>query len=73
MKYQVSGLVTVSCNTTVEADSKEEALEIGKKRALADLCHNPHVEDADECFQMEADGSPTEFTVDYYDDEEDDY
>ena len=74
MKYLVSGVVTVSCNTVVEAKSKKKALEITRCRDLADLCHRPYVEDFDESFHIETDGDVKEFTVDIWDDEdEDDY
>ena len=70
-KYQVSGLVTVSCNTVIEANSKEEALELAGFRELSDLCHGPHIEDINEAFHIEADGQPKELTVDDYYDEDD--
>lgn len=73
MKFQVSGLVTVSCYTVVEADSKEEALDIAKNRDIANLCHGPHIEDIDECFHIETDGEAKELCVDLWDGDEDDY
>lgn len=33
MKYEITGQMTVSCWTVVEAESKEEALKIAKERA----------------------------------------
>jgi hypothetical protein len=73
MKYQVSGLVTVSCTTVVEAKNEKEALEMAQQRDIASLCHGPYIEDIDECFHIETDGDAKELTVDGPYDDEDDY
>jgi hypothetical protein len=63
MKYIVSGMMSVSCWTEVEADSKEEALEIAKQREASGMCYNPFTEEVDEEFHFSNDGVPIELTV----------
>lgn len=38
-KYFVTGVVTISVNTGVEADSAEEAKEKANERSIMSLCH----------------------------------
>lgn len=61
-KYLVSGLVTVSCVTIVEAENEEEALKIAKKRQLADIDISGSCE-IDEYFHMDTDGIPYDFNT----------
>ncbi len=70
MKYTVSGLVTVSCHTVVEAESAEEAMEIAERRDVASLCYGPYVEDIDEAFHISTDGEARELCVEGYEDYE---
>lgn len=56
MKFEVRGLVLVSCATIVEAKNERQAKKIAKSRGLAELCHQPFIEDKDECFQVEVEG-----------------
>lgn len=58
MKYTINGTVTVSCFTTVDADSEEEARAIAKARPLAELCHMPFSDDHDEAWHLDTDGDP---------------
>ena len=57
MKYMVHGLITVSCWTEVEANSKAEALEIAASRDMAEH----HIDGSypqDECWHFDNDGEP---------------
>jgi len=63
MKYIVSGSLTVSCWTEVEADSKEDALDIAMNRDTGTLCHSALYPEVDECFHFEDDGMPFNLTV----------
>jgi hypothetical protein len=58
MKFTINGRVTVSCFTTVEADTEEEARAIAAERELAGLCHMPFDADHDEAWHIETDGEP---------------
>lgn len=51
MKYLISGSITISMHTEVEADSKTEALQIAALRELCSLS-NPymHGETAEDCW-----------------------
>lgn len=62
-KFTVCGLVTVSCYTVVEADTKEAAISIAEERQLADLCAFPFGDQVDEAWHVETDGSPVELRV----------
>lgn len=55
--YNVSGTVTVSCFTEVEADSPEEAIRIAASRSIADI-HIDGSYELSECFHIDADGEP---------------
>lgn len=60
--FKISGLVTVSCYTEVEAESAAAALEIAASRQIADF----HIDGSytiDECFHIEADGTPRELRI----------
>lgn len=39
MKYRLSGIVTISILTEVEADTEQEAIRIAEERGLVSLCH----------------------------------
>lgn len=57
MKFQVSAVVTVSCFTEVEADTKEEAIKIAMERSMAEV----HVDGSyplDETWHIDVDGEP---------------
>ena len=62
-KFTINGQLTVSCWTVVEAETKEEALEISEDREVADLCYNPFYSGADEAWHFEIDGMPQKVTV----------
>lgn len=64
-KFNVSGRVTVSAWTTVEADSAEQAREIAEQRGMAQLVHQALYPDDDESWHIETDGEPevTEVTL----------
>ncbi len=64
MKYTVSGFLTVSCCTEVEANSKSEALEIAEEREVAELCCNPFIGTDDEVWHFGNDGVPQKTKVD---------
>lgn len=57
MKYMVSGHVTVSCHTMVEADSPEQAKEIAEERQLAGLTIQAFTGDDNESWHAEMDGA----------------
>lgn len=63
MKYNISGLVTVSCYTVIEADSEEEALKIAASRDIAEFNIDGSYE-VEECFHIENDGMPYDLSVD---------
>ena len=63
MKYKISGQMTVSCWTEVEANSEEEAIEIAQERDPANLCHLPFSEESDEAWHFDNDGEPSEFHI----------
>lgn len=60
--YQVCGKVTVSCWTTVEARSPEEAIAKAQGHEMAEFqidgCYPE-----DECWHMDSDGAPSELVV----------
>lgn len=56
--FIVSGSVTVSCYTKVEAENIEEAKEIAETRGLSNLCHMPFEDGEDESWHIEMDGEP---------------
>ena len=58
MKFNINGRVTVSCFTTVEANTEEEAREIAAGRGLAGLCHMPFDAESDEAWHLDTDGEP---------------
>lgn len=62
-KYAVSGTVTVSCWTEVEAESKVEALEIAENRDLAEF-HIDGTYDVKSCFMLDNDGRPDDLKID---------
>lgn len=57
--FTVSGTVTVSCWTVVEAATETEAKEIAAEREVAGLCHMPFDAPDDEAWHIETDGDPT--------------
>ena len=65
--YTVSAVVTVSLFTKVNANSKQEAIEIAESRGLQGLCHQcassrePHEEWS---LSGELDGEPCDISVD---------
>lgn len=60
--YYITGKVTVSCWTTVEADSEEEALEIAKNRELAGFEISGSYPEND-CFHLDNDGIPYDLSI----------
>lgn len=60
MRFRISGTVTISCFTEVEADSVAQALEIAEERDMARLSHNACQADDRECWCIDAelDGTP---------------
>lgn len=60
--YKISGLVTISCYTEVEASSEKNALEQAYKRDVADF-HIDGSYPVDECFHIEPDGTPYDLRV----------
>ena len=56
-KYRVSGTVTVSCWTFVEAETEADALKTAARRDVADIHIDGTYEDT-ECFHIETDGEP---------------
>lgn len=63
MKFNIGGLVTVSCYTVVEAETEDEALKIAKSRDVAQFSIDGSW-DIEECFHIEADGIPYDLSVD---------
>lgn len=57
MEFMISGQVTVSCWTKVEAETEEEAINIAKKRVLADIHIDGSYQET-EYWHMEIDGEP---------------
>ena len=49
MKYNITGQVTVSCYTEVEAASISQAILIAQERSLASLSNNCFSGEVDEC------------------------
>lgn len=62
MKYKISGQVTVSCWTEVEAESEEEAKRIASERTLAEH-HIDGCNEIDECWHFDNDGTPGHINV----------
>ena len=62
MKYCITALVTVGCDTEVEADSKEEAIRLAQERNLAEIYHSGS-DPLDETWHMDNDGLPYEISV----------
>ena len=58
--YEIHGTLTVSCWTSVEADSKEEAIEIAKSLGVAQHSIDGSFPD-DECWNFDNDGEPDIF------------
>lgn len=65
-EYKISGAITVSCFTKVEANSPEEALEIAKKRRVADITINAFDQEEDEAWNFDSDGEPFDIRIDEY-------
>lgn len=62
MKFKISGHVTVSCWTEVEAETEEEAKRIASDRMLAE--HNiDGGSDIDECWHFDNDGTPSNISI----------
>lgn len=62
-KFNVSGIVGVSCYTIVEAETAEEAKEIAEDRDMANLCHNALSPDCDDSWHLDTDGTPGRLSV----------
>lgn len=62
MKFNIGGLVTVSCYTVVEAETEEQALKIAQSRDIAQFYIDGSW-DIEECFHIEADGTPYDLSV----------
>lgn len=60
--YTVTGLVTVTCWTEVEADSPEEAILIAKQRYVAEH-HIDGSFEVEDYFHFDNDGTPTELRI----------
>ena len=67
MKYTISGQMTVSCWTKLEANSKEEALKLAKDRANNELIASTPIfsgsDDVEDCFHFSNDGYPCDLKV----------
>jgi len=67
MKYGITGIMTVSCWTEVEADSPEEALKIARERAedemVASLNASPFTSPVAETFHFQNDGVPSDLEI----------
>lgn len=61
--FKISGTMTVSCWTEVEAYDEAEALSIAKSREVAQF-HIDQTYPEDECWHMDADGAPDNLRVD---------
>ena len=61
--FNIAAKVTVSCWTKVEAASEEEAKRIAASRDLAEF-HIDGTFPEDECWHLDADGSPFDLRVD---------
>lgn len=61
--FKIAAKVTVSCFTTVEADTEDEALEIANGRDLAEF-HIDGSYQVSESWHIDADGVPFEIRVD---------
>lgn len=66
MKYTITGRMTVSCWTEVEAESKEEALKIANERANNDYVAPPEISgtyEVNEYFHFDTDGTPLNLEI----------
>lgn len=63
-KFIVSGQMTVSCWTEVEADTAEEARSIAAQRAVADVLIDGGYQ-VDECWHLDNDGMPSIESVEF--------
>ena len=63
MIYEISGKLTVSCWTKVQANSLEEALEIAREREVAGFEISGSYSD-DESWHFDNDGTPFELSGD---------
>ena len=63
-RYRLSALVTIPCYTVVEAESGDEALNIGECRELGRLRHRPFTDSEDETWHFEGDGMSFDLEVD---------
>jgi hypothetical protein len=63
-RYYITGTLSVTCYTEVEANSPEEALEIARERRVAGLCNNPFDGDSSESWNFDSDGEPFELQID---------
>jgi len=64
MKFKLSAQVTVSCWTTVEADTLEDALKLAEDREMADLCRYPFSAGEEEAWHFSNDGTPRQIVQD---------
>ena len=55
--FNISGTVTVSCWTEVEADTEAEAIVIAGRRSVANV-HIDGSSPVDECWHIDVDGEP---------------
>jgi len=62
-KYTVSGLLTVSAYTVVEAETEKEAVAIAEEREVGSLCYGAISTPDDECWHFEGDGMPQEISA----------
>lgn len=56
-------MVTISCQTVVQAISKEEAITIASERELSGINAFPFTSNDDKKFHFQNDGTPFELTV----------
>lgn len=60
--YKITGHLTVSCWTEVEASTEKEAIKIASSRSVADFSIDNSYP-VDECFHFDADGEPQKLYV----------
>lgn len=63
-EYTFNASATVSCWTTVKADTLEEARDIAEGRELSGLCHNPYTGGDDQGWHFSNDGEPFDIETD---------
>jgi hypothetical protein len=62
-RYYITGTLSVTCYTEVDANSPEEALEIASYRNVSGLCHAPFLSNSDEEWNFDNDGEPFDISI----------